>query len=208
MAFRLISLMLAVCAASIAHADRFRLDGTTLIYDSREPGPEGRPSSIAYEDVGDLVSILRANPDVTLLQLNSDGGGYFAAFDMADALIDFGVDTEVLDICASSCAYAFLGGTNRKLRRGGRIGFHQTSWSAESISQFYDEEAGERGWDSPFAMTSWNYGDTQYEVYERLAFMIRRGVDAEFAIETLRPSSDDMWYPYRAVLVASGFLTE
>lgn len=195
-------------AASVAAEDRFKVSGTALIYDSRVPGPDERVSSILYDDIDELLALLRANDQVTELHLNSEGGGYYAAFEMADIVADFELDTHVLDICTSSCTYLLLGGAKRTMERGGRIGFHRTSWSAENMSGYFDDNAAERGWESPFEMASWNYGDTQFEVYERLTFMTKRGVDPVFAIETLRPDSNDMWYPYRPILLGAGVLTE
>lgn len=197
-------LALASLLGPASAAERFTVDGTALIYDTEQSGAEG----INYKDVARLRELLRANPEVTKLQLNSSGGGYYPAFDMANILVDFDLDTEVLDECSSSCVFVFLGGRNRSMTRGGRIGFHRTYWEPESVEEYYNDVHGDRGWQDPFDFVSWNYEDTQLEVFERLTFMIERGVTAAFSIETLRADSSDMWYPYRIRLIAGGVLTE
>ena len=51
------------------------------------------------------------------------------------------------------------------------------------------------------------YNETQQEVYENLTFLLERGIDGAFAVEPLKASSDDMWYPSRKRMRAAGFLT-
>ncbi|MEL6700637.1 MAG: hypothetical protein AAFO58_02980 [Pseudomonadota bacterium] len=187
---------------------RFSVQGTALVYNTANPGAFDREDSIVYDDVDQLREMLRAHPEVTEVQLNSEGGGYFAGFDMARIIQDFELDTVVRDECSSSCTYVFLGGAGRRMMRGARIGFHHTSWGAANIESFYGDRAEANGWDTAFDFASWVYEDTQTEVYDRLSFMVNRGVDATFAIETLRAGTDDMWYPPRSVLLAAGFLSE
>lgn len=201
-------LVLALWAAALAApaaAERFRVQGDTLIFDT-ETGDDTR--GIHQDDVAALIAALRANEGITTVRLHSTGGGYFAALDMAKVIIDFELDTEVVDDCASSCAYVFLGGKARTMWRGAKLGFHRTYWSAESVESYYNDRREDWGWTSPYDFAAWNYEDTQLEVYERLKFIIDRGVSASFAVETLRSDSAGMWYPYRLRLIAAGVLTE
>ena len=181
----------------------FRVSGTVLLYDTTTDDGE-----IEAGDTDRLLTVLRANPGVTTIELHSTGGDYFEAFDLARAIADFGLSTHVAGSCESSCAIAFLGGTKRSLARGGRIGFHQTTWSAESAQSYYEDWAEDERWRTPFDMVSWTYEDTQTEIYDRLVFMIGRGVDPRFAIETLRQPAGGIWYPGRDELLAAGYLTE
>ncbi len=197
-----------LAAGQAVAAEKFRVKGATVIYDTDGPGIPLAEAGIDRGDIDALVKLLRANPGITTLRLNSEGGDYFTAFDMAGVLIDFELDTEVLGECSSACAYVFMGGTDRRLVRGGRIGFHQTSWSPEGARDYFDSLAKDEGWANPFDFVSWVYEDTQTEIYERLIFMTGRGVSSDFAIESLKASTDDMWYPYRARLLAAGVLTE
>lgn len=193
--------------AETGHEPRFSIDGTTLIFDSEQDNDAGL-TSIAPEDAETLLNVLRANPGIETLQLNSSGGQVWAAYKMSDIVIDFGLDTHVHGDCDSSCVTVFLGGENRSMSRGSRIGFHQTSWNAGSIERYYEREREDSGWDTPFEFASWMYVDTQSEVYSALKYMIARGVDPAFAIETLQKPSNGMWRPYRIILRGVGVLTE
>lgn len=203
MALRPLALILALVAAPAAAEGPFRVAGEVLIYDT-----EAAETGIEVGDTERLVALLRAHPEVRVVELNSSGGDYFESFDMAHAIADFELDTRVVGSCESSCAHVFLGGVRRTLARGGRIGFHQSTWGADSAESYYDDWAAEERWQTPFDMVSWTYEDTQTEVYDRLMFMIDRGVDPRFAIETLRQPAGGIWYPDRAALLAAGYLTE
>lgn len=187
--------------------DRFEIAGDVLIYDT-ENVAEDVKSSITREDIDVLKRILQENGQITLLRLNSDGGSTWVSRQIGDIVVDFDLDTQVDGVCASSCVRILLAGTKRTMTRGSRVGFHQFWWSAPSIRDYYERDAEEEGWDDPFEFTSWVYQDTQFEIHEHLMFMVRRGVDAVFAIETLQTRPHDVWYPYRARLLAVGVLTE
>jgi hypothetical protein len=190
-----------------SHAPRFVVQGDTLIFDSDHANEDGK-TSIVPKDADTLREILRATPGITTLQLNSGGGQVWAANKMSDIVIDFGLDTHVHGDCDSSCVTVFLGGKARSMSRGSRIGFHQIYWNAGSIESYYEREREENGWDTPFDFASWMYLDTQDEIYAHLKYMIARGVDPAFAIETLQKPSNGMWRPYRIMLRGVGVLTE
>lgn len=195
----------AVLATAASAEDRFRIEADKLIFDT-EAGEDAE--GIRHDDVERMIALLRDSEGITTVRLNSAGGGYYAAFDLASVIIDFELDTEIVGECSSACAYVFLGGKRRVMWRGAKLGFHRTYWSAENIESYYTERREDSGWASVYDFASWSYGDTQLEVYERLEFMVDRGVAPSFAIETLRSDSGDMWYPYRPRLIAAGVLTE
>ena len=60
---------------------------------------------------------------------------------------------------------------------------------------------------TPCDIASWLYHDTLHETAAQLEFMIERGVDPLFAIETkkYRPV---IWFPSRAELEAAGILRD
>ncbi len=200
---------LALCAGATAAQEtspKMRVDGETLVYDTTN-ATRGS-TDIETEDVAILRALLTANPEVTTLQLNSGGGSVWAAQTISDMVIDFGLDTRVDGDCDSSCVTIFLAGDSRTMTRGSRLGFHQVHWSAENIASYYDREAGDFGWDTPWEFAEWMYLDTQQEVYRALTYMVSRGVDPGFAIQSIREPDGNMWRPYRAVLRAAGVLTE
>lgn len=202
--------VLSVALALPAWAEelpRFRIEGDRLIYDTENVGAD-EIDSILSDDAEALFDLLEGRDDVAVLELNSTGGSLWAARRIADMVIDLELDTHVNGECASTCTRIFLGGAKRTMGRGSRIGFHQSWWRPGSIRSYYESEAEDEGWTDPFEFASWMYSDTQSEVHEQLLYMVRRGVDGVFAIETLKTSPDDMWYPYRARLLAAGVLTE
>lgn len=186
---------------------KFTLRGETLIYDTETAAPEGE-ADITTDDVDVMLEMLRANPGIKTLELNSDGGSVWASEEMARFVIDFELDTIVSGECFSSCVTIFLGGKSRKMMLGARIGFHQTSWSPNSTKNYYEKWREDEDWETPFDFASWLYEDTQTEVYEDLTYMIERGVDAAFAIRTKGVRNDDDWYPSRLELVRAGVLRD
>lgn len=201
----------AIALAATAQADtghpKFTLDGSRLIYDTVNV-PDDVADDIEDEDVAVLRTLLQDHPDIEMLELNSEGGSLWASQDMADIVIDFGIATHVNGDCSSSCPRILLAGVKRSMSRGSRIGFHQTGWSPSGVRSYYESDSEYYGWADPFEYGSWIYQDTQSEVYEALIYMVRRGVDPLFAIETLKSPPGSMWYPYRARLLAAGVLTE
>ncbi len=201
---------LALPAAAQEEPDlssRFRVMDDRLIYDTLAE-IDGREIDIRNDDVEKMRAILRDNPDVRVLEINSSGGGHYPSMDLAALVIDFGLDTHVETTCESSCVPVFLGGTKRTMARGARIGFHQLSWNPEAVEDYFDKHRERRGWKTPFDFAEWLYEDTQTETYNRLAYMVGRGMDAQFAIQTIRKPDTTMWFPYRSVLLAVGVLTE
>ena len=199
----------AVSIATAAHADspKLRIDGDRLIYDTQNV-PEDIESSIIWEDIDVMMDLLKENPQIKVLELNSGGGYFNAAAEMSTRLIDFDLHTHVNGECSSVCIRVFLAGKKRTMERGSLIGLHQLYWNPQSMQEYYDDVAQEEGWDTPFEFASWLYSNTQTELHEQLLYMVRRGVEPIFAIEALERGPDEMWYPWRARLLASGVLTE
>lgn len=199
-----------LCAGSGLGAQetaRLAVTGDRLIFDTTVPLDDD-DAEIHGDDLPALRDLLRANPDVRVLEIKSTGGGHYPAMDIAALVIDFGLDTHVEDFCESACVTVFLAGKTRTMALGGRLGFHQLSWGADAVSDYYDRNKERRGWETPFDFAEWMYEDTQSETYTRLSYMVSRGVQAEFAIQSIRKPDTSMWYPYRAVLMGAGVLTE
>ncbi|KIC21842.1 COG3904 family protein [Leisingera sp. ANG-Vp] len=184
---------------------KFSLQGRTLVYDT-ETGEEGEPAEISDEDIGRLRDILKQNPDVSELQLNSIGGSVFAGEEIAGLVLEHELDTLVDGECISACVDVFLAGNRRRMTIGSRIGFHQRSWPAAAVHTYYRSERKRQRWATPFEFGSWIYVDTQREMYDHLSYMVSRGVDPGFAIETLRTEPGSEWFPSRLRLIAAGVL--
>jgi hypothetical protein len=183
----------------------FKVEGKNLYFDTENTlGVDGINSSHSEN----LFDILKSNDGITTLILNSEGGLTAEAQDMADLVIDAGLNTYVDGVCLSSCVTIFLGGNNRGLALGGKIGFHKGYWEATSIKNYYDARKEDHNWADPFEFASWLYEDTQSDVFKKFEYLLERGVKPEFAIKTLRADSDGMWEPRRSVLLLGGILTQ
>ena len=201
------SLGLAGLASSALADGKVQIENDRLIYDTESPA-EKEGIGITTDDVPLILQKLRENAGISVLQLNSSGGEVYAATQISDIVIDFELDTHVHGDCDSSCVTIFLAGGKRTMSRGSRIGFHQIFWSPENISAYYDRERSDQGWQTPFDFAAWMYLDTQEEIYAHLKYMISRGVDPAFAIETIANPRSEMWRPYRSELREAGVLTE
>ncbi|MBY6137744.1 ATP-dependent Clp protease proteolytic subunit [Nocardioides marinus] len=186
---------------------KFGLADGTLVYDT-ETGVVGEPDEISEEDVERMRRILADHPEITQLQLNSAGGSVDAGEALAELVLSRGLHTLVDGICVSACVDVFLAGNQRRMTPGSRIGFHQRSWPPEAVHSFYRSERKAERWSTPFEFGSWIYSDTQREIHDYLTYMVMRGVDPAFAIETLRTPSQAEWYPSRLRLTAAGVLRE
>lgn len=193
--------------ASDPEAKFVRLDGGVLLYDT-ETIVDDPEAEIAEEDIAILRRYLAEDAEITTLRLYSYGGSVWAGFRMADMIIDFGLDTEVVDECASACTLMFLAGEGRSMSRGARLGFHNWQWSKEAIASFYERRKDIEGWQDPFDFAVWIYVDTQLETHDVLSYQLERGMDAAFAIELLWQGRDGLHYPRRAELEAAGVLRD
>lgn len=189
----------------ISDEPRFEVIGERLIFNGhveREDGYDG----IEYADARELRQILRDHPEVTTLELNSDGGVSPAALEMAVAVTDFGLNTIVTERCESACTLVFLAGENRTLARGARLGFHSSSWGRDGIKDYYEETRESSGWLDEFAFASWVYEEGMRGFNKKLEFMVSRGVDVQFIIRAAYVNFSDFWYPTRDELVKFGII--
>lgn len=68
---------------------------------------------------------IEAYPDVGRIILASDGGNIYEARGLANVIRQNGLNTIVIAECSSACTTVFIGGANRHLVPGGKLGFHQ-----------------------------------------------------------------------------------
>ncbi len=200
-----VAMMFPLTATS--QASKFELNGSTLIYDTSSASNE-QEQEITWEDVDELDALLKSEQSIKEIELNSAGGDVEAAFYMADLIIDYELDTNVNGTCESACTLMLLAGKRRTVERGSWVGFHQSYWDAPYIQGYFERNKDSKGWSNAFEFASWMYEDTQREVLRNLQYFVERGVDAGFAIKTMKATSDDMWYPRRKELEAAGVIVE
>lgn len=69
--------------------------------------------------------VVRANPSLTVVQIESDGGYVSEAMEMARMIRSLKLDTASMGRCASACTLIFLAGKSRYLGPEARISFPQ-----------------------------------------------------------------------------------
>lgn len=163
---------------------------------------EGLIETGLYEE---FKIILKENININKLILKSKGGLVDEAFNIADLIIDYNIDTHAFN-CYSMCATILLAGNKRTLQKGYKIGFHRSYWQADDIKDYYQYYID--NYEDEYDFMSWLVDDTQEDVFRQLQFLLERGVDPLFAIKTLRAKSDGMWYPRRSELLNSNFINE
>lgn len=84
----------------------------------------------------DLLVFLARNPKVKRILLHSPGGNLGGGLDLGWTLRSKGLDTVIGSKmrCLSACAYAFLGGGRREVRRGGVVGVHRFSSKSDALA--------------------------------------------------------------------------
>jgi hypothetical protein len=98
--------------------------------------PEGTTAAIR--------KMLDANPKITVIHLNSDGGELREGYRLSELIKQRHLTTYTSTVCASACTIAFLAGSPRYLAEGAWLGFHSSSdkgseeASAEGNKAFYD----------------------------------------------------------------------
>ncbi len=86
---------------------------------------------ITFGSARALLDLVRANPRVDQVRLESDGGYVHPALLVANALQLRGATTFVERSCLSACTVLFVGGKRRYLAEGGELGFHR-AWRDEA----------------------------------------------------------------------------
>src|SRR5689334_361523 len=74
-----------------------------------------------------LETILKATPSIRVVHLNSVGGWIKEGERVGTLMESYGLTTFTEHECVSACLLAFLGGKERLLGVGARLGFHQAS---------------------------------------------------------------------------------
>ena len=135
-----------------------------------------------------LEGLLKSEPSIKQIVLNSAGGDIEAAFYMADLIIDYELDTNVSGTCESAC-FGLL--VKSGLSSEARGWISSVLLGCPYIEDYFERNKDSEGWSNAFDFASGLYGDTQQEVLRNLQYFVERGVDAGH-IKTMKATSDDM----------------
>lgn len=78
------------------------------------------------------------NPGIRTVVLSGPGGRAQVGFDLYRMFQERRLATRVDGDCASACTFAFLGGVDRSISPGGRLGFHRASFPGMSDSDMFE----------------------------------------------------------------------
>jgi hypothetical protein len=92
----------------------------------------------------ELARSLKANPQAEVLHLNSFGGLGFEGERLFELIRSHGLTTYTSGWCYSACTTAFLGGRERLIARGARLGFHRPAGpglTTQDVDKILDRES-------------------------------------------------------------------
>ncbi len=96
----------------------------------------GSITAAANSRVVEIFNAASSKPETILI--SSNGGNVNRGLDLAEWILDNGLDVEVGDLCFSSCAnYVLLAGRVKTLNRQSVLGWHGSVWQ-ESFDGFAD----------------------------------------------------------------------
>ena len=153
----------------------------TLSEDGREIHVSG---GFKYGLTKDLRARIDFAPQARVIVFDSIGGRIGEAESVYDLLVEKKLSTAVNELCASACALAFMGGDNRWLGMGGRIGFHSPDFVGLKKKDLASLQA-----------------DFERKIIRRI------GVPSSFFAKAHAVDPSDMWYPPRDILLENHVLT-
>ena len=201
----IVSVIVAAATLSFAEDAKFNVEGSTLFYNTEKSGLI--KDYVTYSDVASFRALLVQNPEIANIDLNSSGGLTEAGLEIARVVADFDVSTTVSGECSSACTLIFLAGKNRQLLTGGLLGFHRPIWSATFMEKHYNNYRSDERWGDAFDFSTWLMADTFFVAGKIFQVYSDAGAAIDFAAATLSINNDQVWYPSRNELAASGIIT-
>jgi hypothetical protein len=126
-----------------------------------------------YGLADDVEKIMSASPQVKVVHLNSVGGRIGEAERLSRLIRARNLATYSASQCLSACTIAFAAGRERWLLSGARLGYHRASFAGQEESE------------------------------TMRAALLQAGLDESFVNRAVSASSDEMWYPKPAELLAA-----
>lgn len=160
---------------------RFRvhlsLDGRILTYDG----------IMASGMMSELEPIFADARDLEQITLNSPGGNLNEARNLAQRVLQRGLDTHVLQDCSASCLLAFTAGANRTMGTGAKLGFHRYGLDFKQLMPFVE---------------------VNVEQLQDQAFFEQQAVDRNFIDRYFMQERRALWYPHKNELFNAGIITQ
>jgi hypothetical protein len=190
---------IVLIGTGIVHSEeRIALVGSAIRYDGSVAGGD------IEQDANVIRELVRANPEVTKVVLT----GYFQmtgyALDVAHAIEELGLATEIVGECVDACIYVLVSGRERVLADGAKLGLRRRVVDVGYLRDVYPEQALQYGWADEFGQAAMMYDRGQSDMRWALLHLLERGVTLDFALRIFATPREDMWWPDRDALVEGG----
>ena len=178
-------------------AEEFVIDNNDLIISGAKVG-----------DVDKILSLLENNENINRVVFNGVyQGGQTDGLEISDLIIDFELDTHIIDYCWGNCIFMFMGGQNRTMAKGSKLAINMTGYRLEFIEGIIENKDYEIiGSLSEYIV--WVDETAREEIIEYFTLLLEQGVEPSFIIESIEKASKENWIPRRKQLLEANILTE
>ena len=178
-------------------AEEFVIDNNDLII-----------SGAKVEDVDKILSLLENNENINRVVFNGVyQGGQTDGLEISDLIIDFELDTHIIDYCWGNCIFMFMGGQNRTMAKGSELAINMTGYRLEFIEGIIENKDYEvLGSLSEYIV--WVDENAREEIIEYFTLLLEQGVKPSFIIESIEKASKENWIPRRKKLLEANILTK
>ena len=178
-------------------AEEFVIDNNDLVISGAKVG-----------DVDKILSLLENNENINRVVFNGVyQGGQTDGLEISDLIIDFELDTHIIDYCWGNCIFMFMGGQNRTMAKGSELAINMTGYRLEFIEGIIENKDYEvLGSLSEYIV--WVDKVAREEIIEYFTLLLEQGVEPSFIIESIEKASKENWIPRRKQLLEANILTE
>ena len=178
-------------------AEEFVIDNNDLVISGGKVG-----------DVDKILSLLENNENINRVVFNGVyQGGQTDGLEISDLIIDFELDTHIIDYCWGNCIFMFMGGQNRTMAKGSELAINMTGYRLEFIEGIIENKDYEvLGSLSEYIV--WVDEVAREEIIEYFTLLLEQGVEPSFIIESIEKASKENWIPRRKQLLEANILTE
>ena len=178
-------------------AEEFFIDNNDLVISGGKVG-----------DVDKILSLLENNENINRVVFNGVyQGGQTDGLEISDLIIDFELDTHIIDYCWGNCIFMFMGGQNRTMAKGSELAINMTGYRLEFIEGIIENKDYEvLGSLSEYIV--WVDETAREEIIEYFTLLLEQGVKPSFIIESIEKASKENWIPRRKKLLEANILTK
>lgn len=178
-------------------AEEFFIDNNDLVISGGKVG-----------DVDKILSLLENNENINRVVFNGVyQGGQTDGLEISDLIIDFELDTHIIDYCWGNCIFMFMGGQNRTMAKGSELAINMTGYRLEFIEGIIENKDYEvLGSLSEYIV--WVDETAREEIIEYFTLLLEQGVEPSFIIESIEKASKENWIPRRKKLLEANILTK